>query len=65
MVRGMEHEREIFSEPDPEAIAASDARARADLAAGRCYDHETVSRWLRTWGTPDRKPFKEWLKSSG
>lgn len=62
---GMKHEREIFEEPDPAAIAASDARARADLAAGRYYDHETVGRWLKTWGTPDRKPFREWLKSSG
>ena len=36
-------------------------RAMADLAAGRVYPHALVSRWLKTWGQPDRKPFKEWL----
>ncbi len=41
----------------PDDIAA----ALADVAAGRCYDHATVSRWLMTWGTPDRKPFREWF----
>jgi predicted transcriptional regulator len=57
--------RNIFEEPDQAAIAASDARARADLAAGRYYDHATVARWLKTWGAPQQKPFHEWLNSSG
>lgn len=48
--------------PDSEAdLAASIARARADVEAGRVYDHAVVARWLKTWGTPDRKPFHEWL----
>ena len=42
-----------------------DARAEADIAAGRFYPHSVVARWLKTWGTPDRKSFDEWLKSSG
>ena len=48
-----------------EEIAAADAEAEADIAAGRVYPHETVGVWLRTWGSPDYKPFDEWLKSSG
>ena len=42
---------------DPEG----DARALADVEAGRLHDHAVVSRWLLTWGQPDRKPFKDWL----
>ncbi|WP_447724009.1 antitoxin [Sphingomonas koreensis] len=61
----MTHQRWIFEEPDLAAIAASDARARANMEAGRYYDHATVSRWLKTWGTPEQKPFHEWLKLSG
>lgn len=38
-----------------------DARAMADFAAGRCHDHAVVGRWLKTWGQPDQKPFREWL----
>lgn len=57
----MKHEPGIFEEYDEEAIAAADARARADMAAGRCYPHELVGEWLRTWGTPECRPFKEWL----
>ena len=41
--------------------AEQDARAMADVAAGRCYPHEVVGRWLMTWGEPDQKPFKDWL----
>ena len=42
---------------DPEG----DARAEADIMAGRCYPHEIVGEWLKTWGDADYKPFKEWL----
>jgi hypothetical protein len=42
---------------DPEG----DARAEADIAAGRCYPHQIVGEWLKTWGKPGRLPFKEWL----
>ena len=48
-----------------EEIAAADAEAEADMAAGRVYPHSVVGAWLDTWGKPDRKPFEEWLKSSG
>ena len=46
-----------------EEIAAADARARADLAAGRCYDHDIVAEWLQTWDQPGRLPFKMWLNA--
>ncbi len=57
----MKHEPGIFDEPDPAAEAASLARARADVAAGRVHDHAVVGEWLLTWGEPDFKPFREWL----
>ncbi|WP_380939714.1 hypothetical protein [Sphingomonas floccifaciens] len=38
-----------------------DARALADVAAGRYYDHSVVSKWLMTWGETGQKPFREWL----
>ena len=44
-----------------EEIAAADARALADITAGRVYPHEVVGEWLKTWGKPGRRPFKEWL----
>lgn len=46
-----------------EEVAAADARALADLAAGRVYSHAIVSEWLETWGTSDRRSFKEWLNA--
>ena len=46
----------------PDEIAASDNRARADIAAGRVYPHEEVAAWLRTWGSPDYRPFHEWQR---
>lgn len=58
----VKHEPGIFEEPDPEAEAASIARARADIAAGRVYPHAVVGEWLKTWGKPECKPFQEWLK---
>lgn len=59
----MEHEPGIFEQRDLEAEEASLARARADIAAGRVYPHEEVAAWLRTWGTPDFKPFPHrWRK---
>ncbi|KQT32898.1 antitoxin [Sphingomonas sp. Leaf412] len=57
----MKHEPGIFEERDEEADAASIARARADIAAGRYHDHEVVAEWLKTWGKPGRLPFREWL----
>ncbi len=36
-------------------------RARAGLRSGAGVEHTVVSAWLRTWGTPGRRPFKDWL----
>ena len=59
----MEHEPGLFERRDPDAEAASLARARADIAAGRTIPHEQVAAWLKTWGTPDFKPMpREWLE---
>ena len=53
---------DVFEPFDEEA---SDARADADIAAGRIYPHSLVSEWLRTWGKPGRKPFHDWLNDRG
>ena len=59
----MKHEPGIFDQINPEADAASIARARAQIAAGRGVPHEEVGKWLRTVGTPDWKPMpREWLE---
>lgn len=52
----MKAERRIFD--DPEAEAKADARAEADIAAGRIVSHGAVKRWLRSWGSakPLSKP---------
>ena len=60
-VRAMKHEPGIFEQPDPDAIAAADARAEADIRAGRVHSHAIVGEWLMTWGKPGRLPFREWL----
>lgn len=57
----MKHEPGIFEQPDLKAEAASIARAHTDVLAGRCHEHAIVAEWLKTWGTSDRKPFREWL----
>ncbi|WP_375381909.1 hypothetical protein [uncultured Sphingomonas sp.] len=74
---GREHDAGIDSDRDTwplgsailpmtdEEIEAEAAEAEADIAAGRVYPHSLVSAWLETWGSPDYKPFDEWLKSSG
>lgn len=46
----------IFDEIDEAAEAAADARAEADIAAGRVVSHEAVSRWLLSWGTANPLP---------
>jgi predicted transcriptional regulator len=54
----MKIEPAIFDELDDEAEAAADARAEADVAAGRVVSHEAVSRWLKSWadGSPIPTP---------
>ncbi|WP_448502615.1 antitoxin [Sphingomonas sp.] len=57
----MKHECAIFEQPDPRAEAASVARARADIAAGRVAG-DTID-WLKSWGTPDENPApREWFR---
>ncbi|MBI5121435.1 MAG: antitoxin [Rhodospirillales bacterium] len=47
-------------ENDPTALSDAEWKAieegRADVAAGRVVDHETVAKWLKTWGQPDQPP---------
>ncbi|TAN49470.1 MAG: hypothetical protein EPN26_11270 [Rhodospirillales bacterium] len=47
-------------ENDPTALSDAEWQAieegRADVAAGRIVDHETVAAWLKTWGTEPRQP---------
>lgn len=40
----------------PEAEAKSEARAEADVKAGRLISHEAVRRWLKSWGTAKQLP---------
>jgi predicted transcriptional regulator len=47
----MTSERSLFDDNDPSAEAAADARAEADVKAGRLISHDAVKRWLRSWGT--------------
>ena len=49
-----------MSKPEPSpfdeidgAEAAADARAEADIAAGRVIRHDAMKRWLLSWGTPN------------
>ncbi|KQN24952.1 hypothetical protein ASE86_01345 [Sphingomonas sp. Leaf33] len=55
----MKHDPAIA--PGPDTDAAEIVKAKADLAAGIGVSHAVVSRWLMTWGTDDRRPFREWL----
>ena len=54
----MEIQPDIFDEIDDAAEAAADARAEADLAAGRVVSHQAVSRWLSSLaeGNPEPPP---------
>jgi predicted transcriptional regulator len=49
-------EPSLFAATDDDAEAAADARAEADIAAGRVISHEAMKRWLLSWGTPDEGP---------
>jgi predicted transcriptional regulator len=52
-------EPSIFDEMDkvdPAAEARRRAAAEADIAAGRLVPNAKVMDWLKTWGTPNRKP---------
>jgi hypothetical protein len=47
-------EKSLFD--SPEAEAKSEARAEADVKAGRVISHEAVRRWLSSWGSSKRLP---------
>ena len=50
----MKHEPSLFD--DPEAEAAADARAEADVREGRLISHAAMTRWLKSWGLGKRLP---------
>ena len=52
----MTRENSLFDSTDPREEA--DARAEADVAAGRLIGHDAVKRWIASWGTakPLRRP---------
>lgn len=54
----MKPEPAIFEERDPDAEAAADARAEADVKAGRLISHGAVKKWLAAWGSgkPHTRP---------
>ena len=43
-------EPSLFYETDDLAEAAADARAEADIEAGRVISHDAMKRWLLSWG---------------
>lgn len=46
----------LFDEVDEAQEAEADARAEADVQAGRVISNEAMKAWLLSWGTPDEKP---------
>ncbi|MCP3731007.1 hypothetical protein M9978_11250 [Sphingomonas sp. MG17] len=52
----MSSERSLFDHNDPAAEAAADARADADVKAGRLVTHEAVKRWIESWGSDKPLP---------
>lgn len=50
----MPREQTLFDQTDPAAEAAADARADADIKAGRLIGHEAVKRWIASWGSDKR-----------
>lgn len=52
----MTRENSLFDERDPAAEAAADARAEADVKAGRLVGHDEVKRWVASWGTEAQLP---------
>jgi predicted transcriptional regulator len=52
----MTREKSLFDDGDPAAEAAADARAEADVKAGRLVGHDAVRRWIQSWGTENPLP---------
>jgi predicted transcriptional regulator len=46
----------IFDEIDEASEAEADARAEADVRAGRVISHEAMKTWLLSWGRVDELP---------
>lgn len=53
-IAAMTVEKSLFD--SPEAEARSEARAEADVQAGRLISHGAVKRWLSSWGKDKRLP---------
>lgn len=47
----MDQRTTLFDAIDLDAEAAADARADADVAAGRLIGHGAVKRWVASWGS--------------
>lgn len=47
----MKEKPTLFDSVDPAAEVAADARAEADVVAGRLIGHEAVKRWVASWGS--------------
>lgn len=56
--QSMKDEPGIFEQRDLKAEAASNAPAHTDVLAGYYHEHTAVAEWRKTWGTPNRKPFR-------
>jgi predicted transcriptional regulator len=52
----MSREKSLFDQADPSMEAAADARAEADVKAGRLIGHGVVRRWLASWGSAKPLP---------
>ena len=52
----MTREKSLFDMDDPVAEAAADARAEADVQAGRLIGHNAVKRWIASWGSAKPLP---------
>jgi predicted transcriptional regulator len=56
MLPAMKVDTSLFDASDAEAESKADARAEADVRAGRLISHGAVRRWLASWGSA--KPVK-------
>jgi predicted transcriptional regulator len=46
----------LFDATDPPAEVAADARAEADVRAGRLIGHDAVKCWIASWQSPSPLP---------
>ncbi|MEM1050931.1 MAG: antitoxin [Pseudomonadota bacterium] len=59
----MNVENSLFEKDNDKALAEADARALADIKAGRVVENDKVIQWLKTWGTENEgPPPAEWFK---